>query len=133
MKKTIASIISALACLLLLCSTAFATDIVATKKHVAADVNCADCHGTDKPTQMPPTEACLDCHKSGNGGYYYGRKVDAKGDGIRKAYNESGRVREMAVHDSHQGQVRCTVCHTVHKEPPKMHCNNCHRMDVKTP
>jgi Zn finger protein HypA/HybF involved in hydrogenase expression len=122
-----------MAMLLMSAPFAQAQQIVSTKKHIDAHVTCQNCHGTNTPKEMASTEACLTCHKSGNGGYYYG-KVDDKGDGIEKEYKESGKMRKMAIHDSHQGQVRCTVCHTVHKEPPaKMHCNWCHQIEVKTP
>ena len=134
MKKFIALIVSVCTSFLLICPTVGADDIVATKKHIEAKTTCRDCHGTDKPKEMASTEACLSCHHSGSGGYYYGSKVDEKGNGVGKPYTESGRIREMAIHDSHQGQVRCTVCHAVHEEPSKkMHCNHCHQIKVETP
>jgi Zn finger protein HypA/HybF involved in hydrogenase expression len=133
MKRSFSIFLVLIALVLLAAPFAGAQQIVSTKKHAGAGVTCVNCHGTNTPKEMASTEACLTCHKSGNGNYYYGQ-VDAKGDGIEKEYKESGRIRKMAIHDSHQGHVRCTVCHAVHKEPPaKMHCNWCHTIDVKVP
>ena len=133
MKRSFSVFLMLVATLLFLVPLANAQEIVATKKHVAAKTTCIDCHGTNTPNEMASTQACLACHKSGNGGYYYG-KVDEHGDGLETDYKESGRIRKMSIHDSHQGQIRCTVCHTVHKAPPaRMHCNWCHTIDVKTP
>lgn len=106
-------------------------EIVSTLKHKESGLSCADCHGTDTPTAMPPVSACIKCHDSGDGTYR--GKLDAHGEGVEKEYRESGRIRKMAIHDSHQGPVRCTVCHSTHKKPAEpMHCNRCHKIDVNT-
>ncbi|TCK59920.1 cytochrome c3 family protein [Seleniivibrio woodruffii] len=96
--------------------------IVSTLAHKEAGLKCIDCHETDKPTKMPHHSACIKCHDSGSG-YYTGEM---------RTYINSGKERKFNMHDSHQGPVRCTVCHTVHKAPnEKMHCNWCHQIEVK--
>lgn len=96
-------------------------EIVSTLKHKEAGVKCIDCHGTNNPKTMPNHSACIKCHDSGNG-YYAGEK---------RTYMNGGKPREFNMHNSHVGPVRCTVCHTVHKEPGKIYCNWCHQIDVK--
>lgn len=101
------------------------------KAHDKLGVTCEQCHGTKAPMSAPDEKQCLACHAN-SGGHYRGTKLYASGFGVPKVYMESGRERPAAIHDSHSGPVRCTVCHTAHKAPPKMYCNNCHSFDVKT-
>ncbi|GFE59551.1 cytochrome c3 family protein [Geobacter sp. AOG2] len=135
MKKTItASMILVVVAALLAGTwiTASAKEIVATLKHKENNLTCADCHGTATPTAFVPSSVCIRCHDSGDGTYR--GKLDAHGEGVEKEYRESGRIRKMSIHDSHQGPVRCTVCHSVHKKPAeKIYCNWCHKIDVKAP
>ena len=105
-------------------STSFAAskEIVSTLKHKEAGITCVDCHGKGSPKKMPHHSVCIECHDSGNG-YYTGEM---------RTYKNDGKDRQFNVHDSHQGKVRCTVCHTVHKKPEKpMLCNACHQIDVE--
>ena len=81
MKRSFSALLMLMAALLLFVPFAGAQEIVAAKKHVAAKTTCINCHGTNAPKEAASTEACLTCHKSGNGGYYYG-KVDEKGQSI---------------------------------------------------
>jgi len=107
-----------------LASLALAADkpIVSTLKHKEAGLQCVDCHNTDNPTEKPNHSACIGCHDSGNN-YYAGET---------RTYNNAGKPRQFNMHDSHQGPVRCTICHTVHKKPKEpMHCNWCHQIEVK--
>lgn len=101
------------------------------KAHQKAAVTCVQCHGTATPKGAPDEKQCLTCHAN-SGGHYRGTKLDKDGYGVPKIYMESGRERAAAIHDSHSGPVRCTVCHAAHKPAPKMYCNNCHSFDVKT-
>lgn len=135
MKNTITVSLILVAVAVLLAGTGAAAaseEIVATLKHKESNLTCADCHGTQTPTAWVASSVCIRCHDSGDGTYR--GKLDAHGEGVEKEYKESGRIRKMSIHDSHQGPVRCTVCHSVHKKPAeKMHCNWCHKIDVKTP
>lgn len=112
-------------------SLAQAQALQSMKAHEKLGVTCQQCHGTDTPTTAPNEKQCLSCHANSSG-HYRGAKLDAQGYGVPKVYIESGRNRAAAIHDSHSGLVRCTVCHTAHKAPPKMYCNNCHSFDVRT-
>lgn len=104
--------------------------IVSTLKHRDNGLSCADCHVTGAPNGIVVSSVCIRCHDSGDGTYR--GKLNAHGEGETKKYTESGRTREMAIHDSHQGRVRCTYCHTVHKKPAEpMLCNRCHKIEVK--
>lgn len=134
MKKQLIALLLLTVATVFAAGTVFANsgkDIVSTLKHKENGLTCADCHGTSNPTAAPLSSACIKCHDSGDGTYR--GKLNAHGEGIEKEYKESGRIRKMAIHDSHQGQVRCVLCHSTHKKPAeKMHCNWCHKIDVKT-
>lgn len=111
--------------------TVQAQSLQSMKAHDKLGLTCQQCHGTAAPVSAPDEKQCLACHAN-SGGHYRGAQLDNKGFGVPKLYIESGRERSAAIHDSHSGPVRCTVCHTAHKAPPKMYCNNCHSFDVKT-
>ncbi|MCL2877166.1 MAG: cytochrome c3 family protein [Acidobacteria bacterium] len=80
---------------------------------------------------MAPASACKGCHKT-SGDTYKG-KLDKDGKPVHKNYSDGGLTREMNFHDSHQGDIRCTICHTTHTEPSKLYCNDCHsfRVEIK--
>ena len=65
-------------------------------------------------------------------GHYRGAKLDAQGYGVPKVYIESGRNRAVRNPRQPLRSRPRTVCHTAHKAPPKMYCNNCHSFDVRT-
>lgn len=80
---------------------------------------CASCHGTSSvsPESVPDDERalsakCTDCH----GGYKNRRKTGSAID----------------PHQSHLGDINCTVCHSAHAEP-KLICNDCHSFESKMP
>jgi len=86
--------------------------------HAENGVSCEDCHGTAAPEQKAKSKVCLNCH-------------DAI-PGTSKEYLDNGSPRSVNIHNSHDGQLRCTLCHQIHAEP-KFYCNNCHKFDVKVP
>jgi fumarate reductase flavoprotein subunit len=81
-------------------------------KHGAIGLSCASCHGTDAPTTRAPATVCGQCH----GGY----------DKLAQATASAN----PNPHQSHQGEVRCTLCHKVH-QPSVLFCNECHQFDLK--
>ena len=100
---------------------------IRTKAH--QNLSCASCHNTDKPERRAPVSACNMCH--GNSGGTYKGKLDKDGKPVRNSYLDGSLTREMNFHDSHQGDIRCTICHTTHAEPPKLYCNDCHSFKVE--
>ena len=83
-------------------------------KHLEQDLSCADCHNTDTPEKRPPVSSCYGCH---------GEYPDVA---------ELTADMEMNPHNSHQGEIRCTLCHTSHK-PPVLYCNECHSYEMIVP
>ena len=83
------------------------------------NVPCATCHGTEKPTAPASQDSCIKCH-----GQYKGHVVPGAD------YNPDRNPRRPAIevnpHDSHLGDVRCTLCHREHSKSPKTTCNQCH-------
>lgn len=112
-----------------LCAYA-ATDkpVVSMKAHAENGLVCADCHKTENPEKRAPASSCIECHENKDGTYK--GVLDDKGEPVKKDYNESAGMKSVNMHDSHQGEIRCTVCHTYHKEPA-LYCNECHSFDVK--
>lgn len=94
--------------LLLVAASALATDFVgsAGKAHQDAKVTCQACHKNQK-NKPPDSAACLNCHDS------------------YKAVAERTAQVKPNPHDSHLGELRCTLCHSMHK-PSKVYCNECH-------
>ncbi|PLX68825.1 MAG: hypothetical protein C0603_05890 [Denitrovibrio sp.] len=80
------------------------------------ELACADCHGTDAPVKRAKTSVCKTCHEDH--------------EGEEKVYLNNGAEVEVNVHKSHQGELRCTLCHNIHK-PSKLYCNQdgCHAFD----
>lgn len=76
------------------------------RAHTTAKLECSSCHidGLNKPA---PAKACTGCH----GSY---RAVAA----LTANLNPNP-------HDSHMGEIRCTICHAAHK-PSQVYCNQCH-------
>jgi len=84
--------------------------------HSEAGLACVDCHGTDTPDKKAPASACMTCH------------ADHKGE-VRE-YTNNGIKVKVNPHASHQGDLRCTLCHKIHS-PSKLYCNQegCHAFD----
>ncbi len=115
-------IIALLSVVLSACIVFAATEkpVVSMKIHQEAGFTCLDCHGNAEPTKKPAKSYCIGCHDDGSGSYY-GKVVP----------NVSGAgTRQINPHNSHQGDIRCTLCHTYHKEPVLM-CNECHNYGLK--
>lgn len=95
----------------LLLGSVSAQDILG--KHGQMGFACAMCHGdANPPTKRAPISACMQCHES------YERVAALTADVVPNP------------HQSHQGEVRCTLCHKSH-EPSVLYCNECHQFDLK--
>lgn len=111
-------------------SAAAATDgtIVSTKIHGEMGLSCIDCHNTDTPGKRAPASTCKNCHENLDGTYK--GELGADGKPVHKEYPEGNGFKMTNFHDSHQGDIRCTLCHTAHQEPV-MYCNECHQFKVE--
>ena len=76
-------------------------------QHLAAGVACSACH-TTTPIRPTSTATCLSCH----GGTYDKLAAMTAAD-------------DPNPHQSHQGEVPCTVCHHVHMASENF-CSQCH-------
>lgn len=111
--------------LLAFSQTALAKPLTGMKAHTDVGLTCESCHNTTNVV-----DGCLTCHANSDGTYR--GELDKNGNAVEKDYPEAGKTRKAAIHDSHGGKIRCTVCHTAHQEEPeKLYCNNCHQFDVK--
>ncbi|MCL1046544.1 cytochrome c3 family protein [Shewanella electrodiphila] len=83
-------------------------------KHQAFEITCADCHKTEKPTRKASQKACRSCHEN---------QKEKKAIAFK---DKDGREVTLNIHDSHVGDIRCTVCHSTHTKS-KLYCNEaCH-------
>lgn len=106
------------ALILLFINPVFADNNKVNPPHLDNDISCADCHGTDTPQKRAPARFCIECH--------------SQVPGLIQQYSDGGFERSINVHDSHDGQLRCTLCHKIHN-PSKLYCNDCHEFDVSVP
>ena len=113
--KKIATILVA-ACSVFLSSISFAGPTMQLKHK---NVPCETCHGTNNPVKPANQAACIQCH-----GQYKGKVIP----GADYNPNRNPRRPELMVnpHDSHLGDVRCTLCHREHFKSPQTTCNQCH-------
>lgn len=102
---------------------AFAADEQINKVHLDNGLECADCHETDTPTKRANQRLCIECH---------GDKADD--DEVKTLVDANGTKDESTIHTSHAGQLRCTLCHAIHK-PSVLYCNEgCHHTwQIKVP
>lgn len=100
-----------LLCIGLVCSSYATPEMSVTGKHFDNGVTCVDCHDTDNPVKKASVSACSTCH---------GEYADVA---------ELTASMEINPHASHQGEVRCTLCHKTH-EPSVLMCNNCHEFEM---
>lgn len=116
MRKQIAALAAALACAF--CMSAVQAAPAVSLKH--KNLDCAACHGTNQPVEMADQKACIECH-----GQYKGKVVP--GADYNPDRNPRRPVIEVNPHDSHLGDVRCTLCHREHSKSPQTTCNQCHQ------
>ncbi|MDR2400828.1 MAG: cytochrome c3 family protein [Deferribacteraceae bacterium] len=83
--------------------------------HLENGLECADCHETAAPVKRAGQNSCIGCH---------GDKTD---DIVIKVIEDAkGNEYKSAIHTSHAGTMRCTLCHASH-QPSKLYCNEgCH-------
>lgn len=84
--------------------------------HAKASVTCTNCHGTKLP-QLDATvdnNGCLRCH--------------GPMEELAKK-TEPADFKERNPHQSHLGEIDCTVCHKAHAES-KVYCLGCHKKFV---
>ena len=81
--------------------------------HAKAMIDCAGCHGKDAPLLDTTVEnsRCLACH---------GPQDQLAARSTPKDFPQRNP------HDSHLGEIACTVCHHAHAES-KAYCLDCHR------
>jgi hypothetical protein len=81
--------------------------------HAKAMIDCAGCHGKDAPLLDTTVEnsRCLACH---------GPQDQLAARSTPKDFPKRNP------HDSHLGDIACTVCHHAHAES-KVYCLDCHR------
>jgi hypothetical protein len=81
--------------------------------HAKAMVDCAGCHGKDVPVLDTTVEnsRCLECHGPQ-------QKLAAK--------SAPKDFPKRNPHDSHLGEIACTVCHHAHAVS-KTYCLDCHK------
>lgn len=95
---------------ILIASVVFAADI--RKLDSAHEgMECVYCHLTENPSKRPPVKGCFECHES------YAAVAGLTDDKIPNP------------HDSHQGELRCGLCHKPHAED-KLYCNECHDLQI---
>lgn len=79
--------------------------------HQAAGLACAACH-KDGTVARPDAAACRECH------------------GDHAAVAKLTAAANPNPHASHEGELRCTLCHRVH-QPSSLYCNQCHQFDLR--
>lgn len=88
----------------------WATSEYLDHNHGQRDVTCAGCHEKPFPEKRTAMDQCLGCH--GN-------------------YEEVAALTKDLTHnphDSHLGEIRCTLCHKGHEESVS-YCTQCHEFD----
>lgn len=79
-------------------------------KHMQKGVTCEQCHNSSAPVAAAKSKACMKCHNY--------QDLAAASAAKKVALNP---------HDSHAGQLRCTLCHKEH-EQSVLYCRQCHKM-----
>lgn len=79
-------------------------------KHAAHSMNCAACHGVEKPEAFAevPASKCLQCHQQ------------------EAIINKFSDLKDRNPHKNHLGEVDCNICHKGHEEPFN-YCSQCHQ------
>ena len=89
-------------------------------RHQQRSVSCEQCHGVANPSTPAKSKSCMKCHNY--------EDLAAKSKAKKLALNP---------HDSHAGQLRCTLCHHEHAQSV-VYCKQCHiandaRFNFKVP
>ena len=128
--KKVTTFVFLLCALMVAAIAAAATDgkITSTTVHEEMGLSCADCHNTDTPEKRAPASTCKGCHENMDGTYKGILGADGKPE--HKDYPEGTGYKNASFHDSHQGDIRCTMCHTAH-QAPVLYCNECHDFKVE--
>lgn len=92
--------------------------VTINKKHLDNGITCIDCHEEAAPQRAAKAASCITCH--------------TEVPGSVKTYLDQGNQRSVNIHASHEGCVRCTLCHGIHRES-RLYCNDCHKFEVKVP
>ncbi|MGE4266192.1 MAG: cytochrome c3 family protein [Deferribacterales bacterium] len=113
-------IVLTIAALAALCLNAFASETYTynlKKHHEGAGLSCADCHKTAQPAVAAEAETCTSCHAD----------MRKNGKVVSLFEKRTQRTIEINPHAAHAGPIRCTQCHSEHKES-KLLCNTgCHQ------
>lgn len=80
-------------------------------KHQQKGVTCEQCHGTKNPAAAAKAKSCMKCHSYAD--------VAAKSKNLNPN-----------PHDSHAGELRCTLCHKEHSQSVN-YCRECHKSGEK--
>jgi hypothetical protein len=93
--------------------TGWAASVYMDNLHAKAGISCANCHGKELPTFDVTVEntRCLACHGP----------MEAL---VKKT--EPPEFKDRNPHQSHLGDIACTVCHKAHSES-KVYCLGCHQ------
>lgn len=91
----------------------WATSSYVDALHAQRKIACSGCHGKSLPQKGDQVEndRCLSCHGS----------FAALADKTRPV-----QFPDRNPHQSHMGEIGCTVCHKAH-QPSTVFCLNCHR------
>lgn len=112
-RSAFASVLTTLSIIVVLGATAWG-DGNRTSKHQTRGVSCEQCHGVPTPDKQPTTAQCLQCHESYDKVASLTKKDDPN------------------PHASHQGELRCTLCHKEHARSV-LSCNECHQYTQSVP
>ena len=91
-----------------------AQPVLLEQVHKSKSITCDKCHGTNAKPEPVAMETCLTCHGS------YQKLADLS------------KGKSPNPHDSHVGEIRCTLCHHIHKDST-LYCNTCHSFEKKVP
>jgi len=94
--------------------TSWATSKHLDHTHAQRSVTCALCHGRRFPEKRAEMEQCLTCH----GSYQHVAEL------TKNVYPNP--------HESHLGEIRCTLCHKAHANS-ELYCDLCHAFGLKVP
>jgi len=82
------------------------------RTHGAKRISCTGCHESFFPEERASEERCLDCHK-----------------GYPAVAARTAKMKPNP-HESHLGEIRCTLCHKAH-EASVDYCQQCHNFGFK--